>query len=69
MVCHFPAVYVYVIYDYPVPVWVWSVCCCLRGGKDFFVIVFEKLMFVKGTGKHWCKYPHSLNLVELFCVL
>ena len=28
-----------------------------RGGKDFFVLVLEQLMFVKGTGKHWCKYP------------
>lgn len=27
------------------------------GGKDFFVIVMQKLMFVKGTGKHWCKFP------------
>ena len=32
-----------------------------RGGKDFFVIVMEKLMFVKGTGKHWCKYPQNTD--------
>jgi len=28
-----------------------------RGSKDFFVIVMDRLMFIKGTGKHWCKYP------------
>jgi hypothetical protein len=27
------------------------------GAKDFFVLVMEKLIFVKGFGKHWCKYP------------
>ena len=37
----------------------------LRGGKDFFVLVFEQLMFVKGTGKHWCKYPKCNN----YCVV
>ncbi len=26
-----------------------------RGGKDFFVVVVEKMMFAKGTGKHWTK--------------
>ena len=35
------------------------VCVLCRGGKDFFVIVMQKLMFVKGTGKHWCKYPEG----------
>lgn len=30
------------------------------GGKDFFVLVMDRLMFVKGFSKHWCKYPlHS----------
>ena len=36
----------------------------IRGGKDFFVLVLEQLMFVKGTGKHWCKYPlHVVNSI------
>ncbi|XP_064405910.1 vacuolar protein sorting-associated protein 16 homolog isoform X2 [Halichondria panicea] len=26
------------------------------GGKDFFVLVMDQLMFVKGFDKHWCKY-------------
>ncbi len=30
-----------------------------RGGKDFFVLVMDQLMFVKGYDKHWCKYPNS----------
>ena len=43
-----------------------------RGGKDFFVLVLEQLMFVKGTGKHWCKYPtcvhiHSVGLTDIDC--
>jgi hypothetical protein len=31
------------------------------GAKDFFVLVMEKLIFVKGFGKHWCKYPGKLG--------
>ena len=24
---------------------------------DYFVLVIDRIMFVKGLGKHWCKYP------------
>jgi len=27
------------------------------GGKDFFVLIMDRIMFVKGFGRHWCKYP------------
>jgi hypothetical protein len=26
-------------------------------GNDFIVVLFEKFIFLKGFGKHWCKYP------------
>ena len=45
------------------------VCVCVcsnRGGKDFFVIIMDKLMFVKGTAKHWCKYPAIFVLTCAF---
>ncbi len=39
-----------------------------RGGKDFFVLVMDQLMFVKGFDKHWCKYPNydAVNAVRIF---
>ncbi|KAL5473503.1 hypothetical protein EMCRGX_G027993 [Ephydatia muelleri] len=27
------------------------------GEMDYFVLVIDRIMFVKGLGKHWCKYP------------
>lgn len=47
---------------------VMAIHCVFRGGKDFFVLVLEQLMFVKGTGKHWCKYPTTQLVVIFNCM-
>ena len=36
-------------------------CSIYRGGKDFFVVILEGMIFVKGTGKHWSKYQNFLK--------
>ena len=43
--------------------------CVSRGSKDFFVIVMDRLMFVKGPGKHWCKYPTNVVGVVVIIIV